>query len=359
MAEQHFGGIKIRHLYKIFGPNPAAHVEAVQTGLTKTELNQKYGHVLGLRDINIEIPSGGIQVVMGLSGSGKSTLIRHINRLIDPTSGEVLVDGVDVVKMNETELRTFRRQQTAMVFQKFALLPHRNVLDNTIFGLEVQGMERAKAIDIAMRWLERVGLKGFEQRYPNQLSGGMQQRVGLARALANDAPVLLMDEAYSALDPLIRTDMQTVLLNIQKEIKKTIVFITHDLDEALRLGDQIAILRDGEVIQQGTSQDIVLRPADEYIANFVKEVNRGRVVQVEAVMTPLHAGAAPVGLAIAAGTTVEEAVRMLASTPADDARVVSPSGETLGLVTFRQLAGAMVNSHEMAVRRDNTLSVAL
>lgn len=219
MADHHFGGIKIRHLYKIFGPNPAAHVDAVQKGLSKTELNAKHGHVLGLKDINIEIPSGRIQVIMGLSGSGKSTLIRHINRLIDPTSGEVLVDGVDVVKMNETELRTFRRHQTAMVFQKFALLPHRNVLDNTIFGLEVQGMERSKAADVAMRWLERVGLKGFESKYPNQLSGGMQQRVGLARALSNDAPVLLMDEAYSALDPLIRTDMQTVLLDIQKEIK--------------------------------------------------------------------------------------------------------------------------------------------
>ncbi|OWO92192.1 proline/glycine betaine ABC transporter ATP-binding protein [Rhizobium esperanzae] len=359
MAENHFGGIKIRNLYKIFGPNPAAHVDAVQKGLTKTELNQKYGHVLGLRDINLEMPSGCIQVVMGLSGSGKSTLIRHINRLIDPTAGEVLVDGVDVVKMNETELRTFRRQQTAMVFQKFALLPHRNVLDNTMFGLEVQGMERAKAVDVAMRWIERVGLKGFEQKYPNQLSGGMQQRVGLARALSNDAPVLLMDEAYSALDPLIRTDMQTVLLDIQKEIKKTIVFITHDLDEALRLGDQIAILRDGEVIQQGTSQDIVLRPADDYIANFVKEVNRGRVVHVEAVMTPLHSAAAANGPTIAAGTTVEEAVRMLASTPDDNARVVSPSGETLGLVTFRQLAGAMVNSQEVATRHDSPLSVAL
>ncbi|MGR8964681.1 quaternary amine ABC transporter ATP-binding protein (plasmid) [Rhizobium leguminosarum] len=359
MADQRFGGIKIRHLYKIFGPNPAAHVDAVKKGLSKTELNEKHGHVLGLKDINVEIPSGRIQVIMGLSGSGKSTLIRHINRLIDPTAGEVLVDGVDVVKMNETELRTFRRHQTAMVFQKFALLPHRNVLDNTIFGLEVQGMERSKAADVAMRWLERVGLKGFESKYPNQLSGGMQQRVGLARALSNDAPVLLMDEAYSALDPLIRTDMQTVLLDIQREIKKTIVFITHDLDEALRLGDQIAILRDGEVIQQGTSQDIVLRPADAYIANFVKEVNRGRVIQVDAVMTPLHSGAAPGGLTIASGTTVEEAVRMLASAPDDDARVFSPSGEALGLVTFRQLAGAMVNSQEVAPRRDSALSVAL
>ncbi|HBF29921.1 ATP-binding cassette domain-containing protein, partial [Rhizobium sp.] len=204
MADHVFGGIKIRHLYKIFGPNALSHIEAVKNGLSKTELNERYGHILGLRDINIEIPSGGIQVIMGLSGSGKSTLIRHINRLIDPTAGEVLVNGVDVVQMSASQLQEFRRHQTAMVFQKFALLPHRTVLDNTIFGLEIQGVPRPKGIDTAMGWLERVGLRGFEQKYPNQLSGGMQQRVGLARALANDAPVLLMDEAYSALDPLIR-----------------------------------------------------------------------------------------------------------------------------------------------------------
>lgn len=204
-----------------------------------------------------------------------------------------------------------------MVFQKFALLPHRTVLDNTIFGLEIQGISRQKSLDTAMRWLERVGLRGFEEKYPNQLSGGMQQRVGLARALANDAPVLLMDEAYSALDPLIRTDMQTVLLDLQKEIRKTIVFITHDLDEALRLGDQIAILRDGEVIQQGTSQDIVLRPADDYVANFVKEVNRGRVVHVEAVMTPAtaHVSGKPT---VISGTTVEDALRLLSCDAADE-----------------------------------------
>ncbi len=344
MADQPLGGIKIRNLYKIFGPNPAAYVEAVRKGMTKVELNQVHGHVLGLRDINIEIPSGCIQVVMGLSGSGKSTLIRHINRLIDPTAGEVLVDGLDVVKMNNIELRKFRRHQTAMVFQKFALLPHRSVLDNTVFGLEVQGVQRAKAVDTAMKWLERVGLKGFEQRYPNQLSGGMQQRVGLARALSNDAPVLLMDEAYSALDPLIRTDMQSVLLDIQREIKKTIVFITHDLDEALRLGDQIAILRDGEVIQQGSSQDIVLRPADDYIANFVKEVNRGRVVQVEAIMEPWHAGAISSQTTIAAGSTIEDAVRILAAAADGNATVVSPTGQPVGIVNFRRLATAMVNA---------------
>ncbi|MBB4571714.1 quaternary amine ABC transporter ATP-binding protein [Rhizobium leucaenae] len=357
MADNHFGGIKIRNLYKIFGPKGQAYIDAVKNGLSKTELNHQHGHVLGLRDINIEIPSGCIQVIMGLSGSGKSTLIRHINRLIDPTAGEVLVDGADVVKMNEEQLRQFRRHQTAMVFQKFALLPHRNVLDNTVFGLEVQGMDRSKAIDVAMRWIERVGLKGFEQRYPNQLSGGMQQRVGLARALSNDAPVLLMDEAYSALDPLIRTDMQTVLLDIQKEIKKTIVFITHDLDEALRLGDQIAILRDGEIIQQGTSQDIVLRPADDYVANFVKEVNRGRVVQVDAVMSPLRPGSGVSGLTIEAHTTVEEAVRTLASAPDGDITVLDPSSQPVGIVTFRQLACAMVNSqpHE---ERESAVALA-
>ncbi|UWU24574.1 glycine betaine/L-proline ABC transporter ATP-binding protein (plasmid) [Rhizobium sp. CB3171] len=352
MADHHFGGIRIRHLYKIFGPNAAAHIEAAQKGMTKAELNRTHGHILGLKDINIEIPSGCIQVIMGLSGSGKSTLIRHINRLIDPTAGEVLVDGVDVVKMDETQLREFRRHQTAMVFQKFALLPHRSVLDNTVFGLEVQGIARAKAVDVAMRWLERVGLKGFEDKYPNQLSGGMQQRVGLARALSNDAPVLLMDEAYSALDPLIRTDMQTVLLDIQKEIKKTIVFITHDLDEALRLGDQIAILRDGEIIQQGTSQDIVLRPADDYVANFVKEVNRGRVVQVEAIMSPLRGATASSGLTVHAGTTVEEAVRLLASVPDGDVTVLGASSEPVGVVTLRQLACAMVSSQGQERQRD-------
>ncbi|NQD54266.1 glycine betaine/L-proline ABC transporter ATP-binding protein [Pseudomonas sp. CM25] len=347
MAEQKFDGIKIRNLYKIFGPHAATHIDAVKSGMTKTELMERHGHVLGLRDINMEMPAGCIQVIMGLSGSGKSTLIRHINRLIDPTSGQVLVNGDDVVKMNPNQLRDFRRQQTAMVFQKFALLPHRNVLENTVYGLDIQKLPRTKSTEIAMRWIERVGLKGFEKKYPNQLSGGMQQRVGLARALANDAPVLLMDEAYSALDPLIRMDMQTVLLDLQKEIKKTIVFITHDLDEALRLGDQIAILRDGQVIQQGTSQDIVLRPADEYVANFVKEVNRGRVLHVEAVMVPLRAGAASSGVTIAVGTTVEEAVRMLVAAPDGDVTVVSPNGKPLGVVTFRRLAEAMVNAKEL------------
>lgn len=344
MADHAFGGIRIRNLYKIFGPNAAAHIEAVKAGLTKAELNEKHGHVLGLSDINIEMPSGSIQVIMGLSGSGKSTLIRHINRLIDPTAGEVLVDGTDVCRMNGTDLRAFRRHQTAMVFQKFALLPHRSVLDNTIFGLEIQGIPRQQSLDTAMRWLERVGLKGFEQKYPNQLSGGMQQRVGLARALSNDAPVLLMDEAYSALDPLIRMDMQTVLIDLQKEIKKTIVFITHDLDEALRLGDRIAILRDGEVIQQGSSQDIVLRPADAYVANFVREVNRGRVIHVEAVMDTIDPATTTLttGPAIPADTTIEDAVRILSATNATSAIVTDQIGKPVGTANFHKLVNAMV-----------------
>jgi glycine betaine/proline transport system ATP-binding protein len=345
MADANNGGIQIRHLYKIFGPEAESHVDAVKKGLTKTELNDRFGHVLGLKDINIEMPSGSIQVIMGLSGSGKSTLIRHINRLIDPTAGEVLVNGVDVVKMNATELREFRRHQTAMVFQKFALLPHRNVIDNTLYGLDVQGISRSTSVDIGMRWLERVGLKGFEKKYPNQLSGGMQQRVGLARALANDAPVLLMDEAFSALDPLIRMDMQTVLLDIQKEIRKTIVFITHDLDEALRLGDKIAILRDGEVIQQGTSQDIVLRPADDYIANFVREVNRGRVIHVEAVMAPVAADHVVNGATVQVGSTIEDAIKVLSRADVGELVVVDREGRATGTVDLRRLASAVVNSN--------------
>ncbi len=280
-------GIEVKNLYKIFGPRGRDYIDAVKGGLSKQELNEKYGHVLGLQDINVSMPGGGITVVMGLSGSGKSTLIRHINRLIDPTAGEVLYDGVDVCRMNENDLRAFRRHKTAMVFQKFALLPHRTVLDNAVYGLEIQGVDRNESVKRASQWIERVGLRGFERHYPNQLSGGMQQRVGLARALTNDADILLMDEAYSALDPLIRVDMQTVLLELQKELKKTVVFITHDLDEALRLGDTIAILRDGRVVQQGTGQQIVLTPADEYITAFVKEVNRGRVIQAKTVMKPL------------------------------------------------------------------------
>ncbi|MCV3737005.1 glycine betaine/L-proline ABC transporter ATP-binding protein [Rhizobium sp. TRM96647] len=332
--------IEVRNLYKIFGPRGADYIDQVKSGLSKTDLNAEYGHVLGLQDINIAMPAGGVMVVMGLSGSGKSTLIRHINRLIEPTSGEVLYDGVDVCRMNERDLREFRRHKTAMVFQKFALLPHRTVVENTVYGLEIQGIPAAESEKRARYWIDRVGLSGFENHYPNQLSGGMQQRVGLARALTNDAEILLMDEAYSALDPLIRVDMQTVLLDLQKELKKTVVFITHDLDEALRLGDKIAILRDGRVVQQGTGQEIVLNPADDYITAFVKEVNRGRVINVETIMKPLSGN--PEGMPIAMGTVLEAAARAMTTADQSVAHVVDEAGRPAGTLALDTIIAAMV-----------------
>ncbi|NVP57141.1 quaternary amine ABC transporter ATP-binding protein [Mycoplana rhizolycopersici] len=332
--------IEIKSLYKIFGPRGADYIDQVKSGLSKTELNAKYGHVLGLQDINISMPAGGVMVVMGLSGSGKSTLIRHINRLIEPTSGEVLYDGVDVCRMNDRDLREFRRHKTAMVFQKFALLPHRTVVENTVYGLEIQGVPAAESEKRARYWIERVGLTGFENHYPNQLSGGMQQRVGLARALTNDAEILLMDEAYSALDPLIRVDMQTVLLDLQKELKKTVVFITHDLDEALRLGDKIAILRDGGVVQQGTGQEIVLHPADDYITAFVKEVNRGRVINVETIMKPLAGN--PEGMPVAKGTVLEAAARAMTAAGQSTAHVLDEASRPVGTVSLDTIIAAMV-----------------
>jgi glycine betaine/proline transport system ATP-binding protein len=340
--------IQIKNLYKIFGPHGGKFVEMVKQGISKTELNERYGHVLGLQDINIDMPAGAITVVMGLSGSGKSTLIRHINRLIEPTAGEVLYDGVDVCKMNEHDLREFRRHKTAMVFQKFALLPHRTVIENTIYGLQIQGVPRAESEKKGRHWINRVGLSGFENHYPNQLSGGMQQRVGLARALTNDADILLMDEAYSALDPLIRVDMQSVLLDLQKELKKTVVFITHDLDEALRLGDRIAILRDGKVIQQGSGQDIVLNPADDYITAFVKEVNRGRVLQVRTVMKPF-AGETQ-GPRIASDTILEVAAKEMTSAGHSSALIVDSAGRPIGTIDLHTIIEAMVTpaSHEKA-----------
>lgn len=332
--------IEIRGLYKIFGPRGGDFVEAVKGGIGKAELNERSSHVLALKDIDITMPAGCITVVMGLSGSGKSTLIRHINRLIEPTVGEVLVDGVDVCRMSPSELRAFRRGRTAMVFQKFALLPHRTVLENTAYGLDIQGIDRSDSLTRARRWIERVGLSGFESHYPNQLSGGMQQRVGLARALATDADILLMDEAFSALDPLIRVDMQTMLLDLQRELRKTVVFITHDLDEALRLGDRIAVLRDGEVVQQGSGQDIVLQPADDYISAFVREVNRARVIRAGAIMTPKPP--APGSPTVPVDAVLEIAARTMLEAGATTAAVVDAAGQVVGSIDMTATMAAMV-----------------
>ena len=278
--------IEVENVTKIFGPDPKAALKRYRDGLSKEELLAETGHTLGLADVSLSINKGEIFVVMGLSGSGKSTLIRHFNRLIDPTDGRIMVNGTDVLKMGAGELRQFRRTTMSMVFQRFGLMPHRTVIENVAYGLAVRGMSKAERRDKALQWIETVGLAGYENQYPTQLSGGMQQRVGLARALATDAEILLMDEAFSALDPLIRSQMQDQLIELQSELGKTIVFITHDLDEALRIGDQIAILKDGRLSQVGTPPEILLNPADDYVAEFVRDVNRARVLTVDVVMKP-------------------------------------------------------------------------
>ena len=246
--------ISIRHLYKIFGPRPRSVLEYVKAGVGKAELLERHGHVVGLRDINVEMGEGRITVVMGLSGSGKSTMIRHLNRLIEPTDGEIAVDGVDVMSLSPRELRALRQSRMSMVFQKFALLPHRTVLENAGIALRVRGESQQSADAEARKWLARVGLGGVDRHFPHQLSGGMQQRVGIARALASNAPVMLMDESFSALDPLIRTDMQNLLLELQNDLHKTIVFITHDLDEALKIADHLVILKDGSIIDRKSTR---------------------------------------------------------------------------------------------------------
>ena len=276
--------IEINNVYKIFGPKPNQVLEMVKGGSGKDEILEKTGHTVGLDNVSLKIEEGETFVCMGLSGSGKSTLIRHLNRLIDPTDGEILVEGTNVMSLNKEKLIEFRRHKMSMVFQRFGLFPHKTVLQNVGYGLEMQGINPEKRNSVAMEKIEAVGLSGFENQYPNQLSGGMQQRVGLARALATDTDIMLMDEAFSALDPLIRSDMQKQLLDLQAQLKKTIVFITHDLDESLRLGDHIGILNAGKLVQVGTPVEIVMNPADDYVEAFVKDVNRAKVLKAKIIM---------------------------------------------------------------------------
>ena len=276
--------IEINNVYKIFGPKPNQVLEMVKGGSGKDEILEKTGHTVGLDNVSLKIEEGETIVCMGLSGSGKSTLIRHLNRLIDPTDGEILVEGTNVMSLNKEKLIEFRRHKMSMVFQRFGLFPHKTVLQNVGYGLEMQGIDPEKRNSVAMEKIEAVGLSGFENQYPNQLSGGMQQRVGLARALATDTDIMLMDEAFSALDPLIRSDMQKQLLDLQAQLKKTIVFITHDLDESLRLGDHIGILNAGKLVQVGTPVEIVMNPADDYVEAFVKDVNRAKVLKAKIIM---------------------------------------------------------------------------
>ncbi|WP_306150276.1 MULTISPECIES: glycine betaine/L-proline ABC transporter ATP-binding protein [unclassified Roseibium] len=335
--------ISIRNLYKIFGANPEDALNRVYGGTTKSELLEQNGHVLGLRDINVDMREGEITVIMGLSGSGKSTLIRHLNRLIEPTAGEIDIDGEDVLAYGEEKLRQLRREAMSMVFQKFALLPHRTVVDNAGTTLQVRGVPKQEFVVEAQKWLQRVGLQGFGDHYPHQLSGGMQQRVGIARALTSNSPIMLMDEAFSALDPLIRTDMQDLLLELQTELHKTIVFITHDLDEALKLADHLVILKDGSIVQQGEPQHILLNPNDPYIEDFVSDINRARVLKVRSIMTPLDGNPVPPGAhgEVDYDNTLES---MIAQSGGDTSHsyIVMKDGAAVGTLDMTELVRALV-----------------
>jgi glycine betaine/proline transport system ATP-binding protein len=271
--------LKISNVSKVFSSNPNKALDLLKEGKTKKEILDSTGMTVGVNQANFEVRAGETFVIMGLSGSGKSTLVRMLNRLIEPTVGEIFIDGIDIVKMNKQQLQEVRRKRVGMVFQKFALFPHKNILKNVEFGLEIQGVPAKERSEKALSALELVELSGYKACFPDQLSGGMQQRVGLARALANNPDILLMDEAFSALDPLIRKDMQEELIRLQKSMHKTIIFITHDLDEALRIGDRIALMKDGSIVQIGTPEEILLQPKDDYVKRFVEDVDLSKVIK--------------------------------------------------------------------------------
>ncbi|MEX2784059.1 glycine betaine/L-proline ABC transporter ATP-binding protein [Streptococcus sp. H49] len=276
--------LEVKHLTKIFGKKQKAALEMVKQEKSKTEILEKTGCTVGVYDANFTVKEGEIFVIMGLSGSGKSTLVRLLNRLIDPSSGDIYLNGQDIAKMNAAELRDIRRHSVNMVFQNFGLFPHKTILENTEYGLELRGVPKEERQQMAEQALENSNLLAFKDQYPDQLSGGMQQRVGLARALANDPEILLMDEAFSALDPLIRKEMQDELIDLQDRVQKTIIFITHDLNEALRLGDRIALMKDGEIIQIGTGEDFLTQPANDFVREFVEDVDRSKVLTAQNIM---------------------------------------------------------------------------
>lgn len=330
--------IELRNVYKIFGESPDTAMEMARDGAEKREVLAETGCTLALRDVNLSVERGETFVVMGLSGCGKSTLLRHINRLIDPTVGQVLVDGRDVIQLDQKELLAFRRKTASMVFQRFALFPHKTVTENTAYGLEVQGMTREERIRRARRWIENVGLTGYEDAYPHQLSGGMQQRVGLARALCMDPEILLMDEPFSALDPLIRNQMQDHLIELERELHKTIVFITHDLDEALKMGDHVAILKDGVVEQAGGPEELLLNPATDYVREFVKDVNHSRVVTAGTIMEP-PSGAVG-GPTVTRDTVIRDLLPKCLESEAP-LRVIETNGTVVGTVSRETVLRAL------------------
>jgi len=334
--------IELKNVYKIFGEDPQSVLPMVQKGATKEEILEETDHTVGLDNVSISVEEGEIFVCMGLSGSGKSTLIRHINRLIDPTMGEVLVDGVNVLEFSESELLELRRNKMSMVFQRFGLFPHKTVIQNVAYGLEVQDKPLEERDRIAEEQIKAVGLNGFEHQYPSELSGGMQQRVGLARALATNPGILLMDEAFSALDPLIRNDMQDQLAELQSKLHKTIVFITHDLDESLKLGDHIGILNGGRLVQVGKPEEIIMNPADDYVAAFVKDVNRAKVLRAKTIMlgadqNPLNGKKSAETLKVNENSFVEEFLPNVLEQHSL-VEVIDKQGNTMGFITEKEIA---------------------
>lgn len=334
--------LSVRGLWKVFGPGAEKLVGTPDLRLSRKELQAKSGHVIGVRDVSFDVDPGEVFVVMGLSGSGKSTLVRLLTRLIEPTAGTVLLDGTDLTAMGEDELRDIRRRKISMVFQHFGLLPHRKVIDNIAFGLEIRGEDKASRRARAQEMVDLVGLSGYEQNFPDQLSGGMQQRVGLARALANDPSVLMFDEPFSALDPLIRRDMQKEVIRLHHEVGKTMVFITHDLDEALKLGDRILIMRDGEIVQLGRPDEIIGAPADDYVRDFVAEVPKSHVLTLKWVMREPSSPDEGVGAPTLRDTTiVREAARAVLKHQGP-VRVVDEHGHFVGVVDDEDILRVVV-----------------
>ena len=330
-AESVENRISVRSLWKVFGEDPDRAMSSEYTGKQKSEIQEELGCVVALKDVSFDVNEGETFVVMGLSGSGKSTLVRCLTRLIEPNAGEIYVDAEDVIKYNGRELTNFRRTKTAMVFQHFGLMPNRTILDNVAFGLEIQGIDKHTRWEKAREVIELVGLKGWEDNYATELSGGMQQRVGLARALAVDPEILLMDEPFSALDPLIRREMQDELINLQTTLKKTIVFITHDLDEALRLGTRIAIMKDGEIVQLGSKEEIVDNPADSYVEDFIRSISRTRVLGAGSIMQDAS-------IVVDSSTGIDSLLKKLDETEEDHVFVTSSDNRLIGMVSEKDLS---------------------
>ena len=335
--------VSCRNVWKVYGPHADRIVGSPDASLSRQELLEKTGCVAAVRDVSFDVTEGEVFVVMGLSGSGKSTLVRMINRLHDPSAGQVLIDGEDVVKLDDERLRDIRRRKISMVFQHFGLFPHRRIVENVAFGLEVQGVEKDERNAKASEVLETVGLGGWGNSYPDELSGGMQQRVGLARALATDPEIMLFDEPFSALDPLIRRDMQDEVLKLQREVKKTMIFITHDLMEALKLGNRIAIMKDGAFVQVGTPEEVVAHPADSYVSDFIRDVPRAHVLTARTIMAPVSSGNGQAyGSDISPDTVVQELLPLVVNS--DLPLRVTEGDVTIGVVDRTAVLTAMLEA---------------